>query len=667
MDKNTIIGLSLIGVILVTFTIFNQPSESDIKKEKAKIEAENKRSEKEQKKAAQSSKDSSSVTSTTSTGSVTEKKEKYAPKTDKKGNQLVDSIGNPLYINTLTKLDTVFSKEDTPNSSVATTASNFKGELIRLESDKFIVDLSTKGGVVAAVQLKEFETYKQFSKEDGKIIPLYLFKEDDQVNQLVFPLEGKEYTTGNKEFTLKSKSKNKVVLTHEIAGGSIDFIYSLKGGYDIDFSVQFNGLGKEIQPKNVQLDWVMKMRKTERLLSEQRKISTVCYQYTDGSLDYLSEASDDAEAPEQNMNWLAFKQSYFSSILTPEKPFLNASSKVKIGNFGIESPYKYSHIRKYSSRVGLPLASTDNGSISMTWFFGPNDYNTLRSYDKGYDDILNLGWGLFRWINMYAVQPVFDLLNSTAMGMGIAILLLTLILKLILMPIQWKMFVSSAKMKILKPQIDEINAKYPNKDDAMKKQIDMMALYRESGASPLAGCVPMLIQMPILLAVFRFFPAAFELRQKGFLWAEDLSSYDSVWDFGTYIPVYGDHMSLFTLLMSATTLIYTYLNSSNVAQQQQPGMPNMKVIMYIFPIMMIFFFNNFASGLSYYYFISTLMTILLMFVIKQFFVDEEKLKAKMALAQITKKEAGPKKKSKFMERLETMQKQQQEQLKNRKK
>ncbi len=230
------------------------------------------------------------------------------------------------------------------------------------------------------------------------------------------------------------------------------------------------------------------------------------------------------------------------------------------------------------------------------------------------------------------------------------------------------MFVSSAKMRILKPEVDELAAKYPNKADATKKQMEMMTLYRESGASPLAGCVPMLIQMPILLAVFRFFPSAFELRQKPFLWAEDLSSYDSVWDFGVNIWPYGDHMSLFTILMAGTTLVYTYLNSGNMQQPQQPGMPNMKVIMYIFPFMMIFFFNNYSSGLSYYYFISTLVSILIMVMIKQFFVDEEKLKQKMADRKAANSGAGKeKKKSKFQERIEQMQKLQQEQKNSRKK
>jgi YidC/Oxa1 family membrane protein insertase len=236
------------------------------------------------------------------------------------------------------------------------------------------------------------------------------------------------------------------------------------------------------------------------------------------------------------------------------------------------------------------------------------------------------------------------------------------------MPVQWKMFVSSVKMRILKPEIEDITKKYPDKDQALKKQSEMMSLYKESGASPLAGCVPMLIQMPILIAVFRFFPASFELRQQPFLWAEDLSSFDSIWDFGFNLWPYGDHMSLFTLLMSGTTLLYTFMNSGNVQQPTQPGMPNMKVMMYIFPVLMIFFFNDYSAGLSYYYFISTLMSILIMVMIKKFFVNEDKLKVKMmAKKQSAKTDAGPKKKSKFQERLEEMQRKSIEVQKNKKK
>lgn len=652
MDRNTIIGLTLIGVILVVFTIMSQPSEADRKKEKERIEAAKKEDAK---------KEAAAEAKAEKKAEAAEKKQVAAahlvPKKDAKGKQVLDKEGNKVYVDS-TGRDTVLAV--VPQEAPVEAAPSFKAETIRLESDKAIYDFSTKGGIISAVQLKEFETYNNFRKNDGKITPLYLFREGDHVTELVFPLDGKEYSTGNKEFTVKSQSGNKLVLEHKVGKGSIDYVYSIKNGYDIDFAIQFHDLGDQVQAKNVVMNWNMAMRKTERMLAEQRKVSTICYQLKDGSFDYLRELANDDEKMTQGVNWVAYKQSYFSSILRPDEAFGVKGSQFRAVNYTETMERYHTHIRNYKSSMNLSLSSTEDGTVNMNWFFGPNDYETLRSYGHDYQDILNFGWGLFRWINLYAVQPLFNLFNSSGMGIGLAILLLTLVLKLVLMPIQWKMFVSSAKMRILKPEIDAINAKYPNKEDAMKKQMDMMALYRESGASPLAGCLPMLIQMPILLAVFRFFPAAFELRQEGFLWAEDMSSYDSIWDFGTYIPMYGDHMSLFTLLMSITTLVYTYLNSQNVTQQQQPGMPNMKVIMYIFPVLMIFFFNNFASGLSYYYFISTLMTIILMFVIKQFFVDEEKLKAKMAAARVNASKAGPKKKSKFAQRLEEAQKLQQQ-------
>ncbi|MFZ9586486.1 MAG: YidC/Oxa1 family insertase periplasmic-domain containing protein [Crocinitomicaceae bacterium] len=378
----------------------------------------------------------------------------------------------------------------------------------------------------------------------------------------------------------------------------------------------------------------------------------------------MSETTDDNAVAEDDIEWVAFKQSYFSSILKPVNPFPKKGTKFNINTFKNDQVKSWNVLKGYSATMALDFT---NNRASFNWFFGPNDYELLRSYNSNYDDILNFGWGLFRWINLYAVQPIFNLLVDYGMSVGIAILILTLILKLILMPIQWKMFVSSVKMRILKPEVDALNAKFPNKEDAMKKQMEMMTLYRESGASPLAGCVPMLIQMPILLAVFRFFPAAFELRQQPFLWAEDLSSYDSILDFGFSVWPYGDHVSLFTLLMAGTTLAYTFMNSGNMQQPQQPGMPNMKVIMYIFPIMMIFFFNNYSSGLSYYYFISTLISILMMVVIKRFFVDENKLRLKMAERKSTN--AGgdkAKKKSRFQEKLEEMQRKQQEMIKNKK-
>jgi YidC/Oxa1 family membrane protein insertase len=625
MDRNSIIGLVLIGLILSVYAIVNQPTEAEIKKQEKELVLQQKK-EKEAKEKAVA------------------KAEKPSANTGNDTNEKVTPV-----------------KQE---------------EFIRLENSKLIIDLSTKGGKVSAARLKEFETYADFAdkrkkKDSTKAVkPLLLFSNGDAVNQLRFPMNGKQLATGAMDFEVIQKTDQSATMQTVLKNGEkITFTYSLKkDAYDLDYTVKMEDFDGKVVPQNVRFGWETAFRRTERLFSEQRRVSTVCFNQEKEGLDYLSEmGNDDAEA-EDNISWIAFKQSYFSSIIRPDKAFDKKGTKFIVREYKDGHERQWTHLKGFKAEAGMGFATADNMTMHMNWFFGPNDYEVLKSYDQGYDDILNFGWGLFRWINLYAVQPLFNFLTNTGMGVGIAILMLTLVLKFILMPIQWKMYVSSAKMRILKPEIDELNAKYPNQEDAMKKQMEMMTLYRESGASPLSGCIPMLIQMPILLAVFRFFPSAFELRQKSFLWAEDLSSYDSIADFGMDIWPYGDHVSLFTLLMSATTLIYTYLNSGNMQQPQQPGMPNMKVLMYIFPVMMIFFFNNYSSGLSYYYFISTLISILIMVLIKQLFVDEEKLKLKMAERK-AEAAANPKvkKKSKFQERLEQMQKMQQEQLKNRKK
>jgi YidC/Oxa1 family membrane protein insertase len=619
MDKNTVIGLGIIGVILVTFTLLNKPSEEEMK-------AQNERDKKE----------------------LAIEKEKEAQENSEEPKEVKADKSN------------VKSEKTAGDKEVKA----FEEEFITLESDKLKIIISTKGAIVSEAYLNEYESYRNFvSKKKGNNPALKLFGANDAINQLSFKSEGKEFKTGTKEFRVVRKSKNSVKLVWSPEEGkSITYIYKLVNGkYDLDYEIKQKGF----EAKESQFIWTADLYKSERLLSEQKRVSTVCFKYKNEDFDYLSEMSDDEEKMEQNVEWVAYKQSYFSTIIKPVSGFTADKSKVKIKNFKEGNEKFNSHIKKYHSVLGLDLNGND-ASAKMSWYFGPNDYETLKAYDSNYEDIINYGWGLFRWINIYAIQPIFNVLASTGLGFGLVILLLTILIKLFLTPIQWKMYVSSAKMKILKPEIEELTKKYPKKEDAMKKQMDMMALYRESGASPLAGCIPMLIQMPILLAVFRFFPAAFELRQKGFLWAEDLSSYDSIYTFDFFIPLYGDHISLFTLLMSITTLAYTHLNSGQMQQQQQPGMPNMKVLMYIFPFMMIFFFNNYSSGLSYYYFISTLISIVIMLLIKHFFVDEEKLRAKMASKKATVVAKGPKKKSKFQDRLEQMQKQQQDKLKGKK-
>jgi YidC/Oxa1 family membrane protein insertase len=657
MDRNTVIGLVLIGLILSVFTIFNQPSEEEIRKRKQEVEMA-KNAEKKEKAQKSANKEITKKKTKVSTGN------NLVPKISEDGTQASTEEGL-VYTDTITKKDTVI-RLDQPKSGSTTT---LKGRLIKLENEKLLVYFNTMGGQVASVYLKEFKTYADY-RENKNEKPLRLFADGDAVNQLIIPLKDKTIKTGQYVFNIVEKTDSKIVFTKDLGDNrSVEYTYQLnKNAYDLDYSMRIKGFGGEVDPKNVMLNWDVAYRKTERLFSEQRRVSTICFNYNEEGFDYLSEMGDDSEEAIDQINWVSYKQSYFSSFLKPEKGFKKEGSKLDVKTYPEGHERAWTHLKDYSSQLNPGFENTSDASVKMSWFFGPNDYETLKSYKSGYDDILNFGWGLFRWINLYAVQPLFNFLVSNGISVGIAILLLTIILKVVLMPIQWKMYVSSAKMRILKPEVDELNAKYPNKEDAMKKQMEMMTLYRESGASPLAGCVPMLIQMPILLAVFRFFPSAFELRQQSFLWAEDLSSYDSIWDFGVYIWPYGDHVSLFTLLMAGTTLIYTVMNSGNMQQPQQPGMPNMKVIMYIFPIMMIFFFNSYSSGLSYYYFISTLISILLMVLIKNFFVDEEKLKAKMAARKANASGNGKeKKKSKFQERLEQMQKAQMEQMKNRKK
>jgi YidC/Oxa1 family membrane protein insertase len=665
MDRNTLLGLILIGIVFSVFTIFNQPSAEELakqKKEKAKQEQVDKKKAEEKKKAEK--KPTKPVESKPSPiGSL-------EPKLNKEGKPIKSGSGY-VYTDAKTNKDTVIVPVG------ARTGKYIKGELYRIENEKLLIDIDSKGGQIAAVYLKEFENYKDFAKKTKKEkknskgmrkIPLTLFQQGDASNALAFKWKGKNVNTGNYLFEVKNQKDNRITMVLDLGNGQgIEQSYALKKDhYDLDYNIRLIKLNREVNLKNVAFKWKVAYRKTERLFSEQRRVSTICFYNQSEGIDYLSEMGDDFAEAEENIDWISFKQSYFSSFIRPNGGFTKKGTTFKTKEFKDGHPRQWTHLKDFSANASLSFPNSSDASVSMNWYFGPNDYETLKSYHANYDDILNFGWGLFRWINLYAVQPLFNFLISLGMSVGIAILMLTIVLKLILMPVQWKMFISSVKMRILKPEIEAINTKYSKQEDAMKKQMEMMTLYRESGASPLSGCIPMLIQMPILLAVFRFFPAAFELRQQPFLWAEDLSSYDSVLDFGFNIWPYGDHISLFTLLMAGTTLAYTFMNSGNVQQPTQPGMPNMKFMMYLFPILMIFFFNNYSSGLSYYYFISTLISILIMVVIKQFFVDEEKLKLKMAEKKATSTDKT-KKKSKFQEKLEQMQKAQQEQMRNRKK
>ncbi|MCH2225735.1 MAG: membrane protein insertase YidC, partial [Crocinitomicaceae bacterium] len=441
MDRNTVVGLVLIGLIFSVFTIFNKPSEEEIKAEQEKIEkalAEKKAADEKAKKEANSK--------------TVDLAENWKPKTDEQGNQLTDSTGALIYTDSITKIDTVLQasisntletseiNETKPKESVAAV----KGELIQMETDKLIIDFDTKGGQIASVRLKEFESYRDYAKNDGKIDPLTLFRAGDASNGLSFPYAGGELNTTNELFTVKSKTDYAITFELKKGAGSIEFIYNLSNGkYDLDFDINVRGFSGQVNPKNVMLNWDVAYRKTERLFSEQRRVSTVCFNYEDDGFSYLSEVASDEEEAEDDIDWVCFKQSYFSSFLKPEGSFKKSGSSFEVDAYGKESDREWSHLKGYSSTLNLNLKNVDNASVRLNWFFGPNDYNVLTSYDSGYDYTLNYGWGIFRWINIYAIEPIFKLLKSSGMAIGIVILILTLLIKSLLMPIQWKMYTSS--------------------------------------------------------------------------------------------------------------------------------------------------------------------------------------------------------------------------------
>jgi YidC/Oxa1 family membrane protein insertase len=663
MDKNTLIGLGLIGAILVTFSLLNRPSEEELLK---------------QRQAAQQTEQSAGAETASTTEELPQLPEGWVYQT-KDGKASKNAEGLFLISDTLRQVDSVWAapkkaekekksvSESKPVTAFASRYMHEEGQTFTLENDLIKVEILEKGGRIGNVFLKKYRTYEAFNGQTEE--PLQLVESTQSYAELQFDYEGSKVRTKNLRFEAVENKDNAVRMRLALNDNQyIDAIYSLeKGSYHVNFAIEVHGFGKTLNADQIAFNWQANLLRTEKSGSQERMVSTVFF-HNEKGYDYLSEASYDNETTETPTNWVAFKQSYFSAILIPEKAFAPGAN-LSIKPFDKADAKEREFIKQYGATLPLSLASTENGRVDFRWYFGPNDYKLLKTYENDMEDIVNLGWGIFRWVNVYGIQPIFVWLIKIGMGAGIAILILTLIVKVLLAPVSWKMYVSSAKMRILRPQIEALNAKYPKQEDAMKKQMEMMALYRESGASPLSGCLPMLLQMPILFAVFRFFPSSFDLRQKGFLWAEDLSSYDAIVSWETYVPflsdIYGNHISLFTLLMAGTTLFYTHINSANMQQPSQPGMPNMKVIMYIFPIMMIFFFNGYSSGLSYYYFISTLTSILIMIAIKEFFVDEEKLKAKMEAQQAKNASGNGKKKSKFQERLEAMQQAQRDKMNKR--
>ena len=627
MDRNTTTGLILIGAVMVAFFMLNQPPEQPIREDKAEKQIQ-KGSDIEQKESLEI------VVNDTNSNSLSVEDSIIGAKLaeQKQQQRLINEFG-------------VFYKAGIGVEKDFT-----------LKNDKISLAISSKGGSINEAKMIEksddgkykYKTHHDFVNEIEE--PLSLFEKGSSTMSLVVEDIENSSLIYTKDLFFESVSSTDSSLILRANAGAADqylqYTYLLpKGKYDVEFQIDYHNLDNVIDPQ-VDFEWGMKGLSTEKLADDERMICSIMYRYFGEGRDYMTERSDKEEDIQGTMNWIAFKHKFFSSVLISDDEGFTSGKMVQKQ---LESD---DYTISYYTNVELP--SQEN--ISLKFFFGPNDYDLLSAYENEMEDIVNLGWGIFGWVNKFMIGPIFNFIKTWGVGFGLAILLLTLIVKIIIMPLTYKNYVSSAKMKVLKPEITKLNSKYEGKTDknaAMKKQQETMALYRQTGVNPMAGCIPVLIQMPILFAVFRYFPASLDLRHQGFLWAEDLSSFDSILDLGFEIPFYGDHISLFTLLMAASTLFYTMTNSNQMTPSG-PGMPNMKIIMYMFPIMMLFFFNTYSSGLSYYYLCGNVMNMGIMWGIKKYMVDEEKIRA-----QIEQNKKKPKKKSRFQQRMEDIAKQQQ--------
>lgn len=613
MDKNTVIGLVIIFLILIGFSYLNRPSEEQVREMQRQDSI-----------------------------ARVEKQKMEIAAVQRQLEMEAAANGNAAGI----KRDSVFMQD------------SLAEQLYTLENDKIKLNISTRGGRITIVDLKEYRTHDS--------LPLVLWKEKESVLGMNFYAQNKEINTENFLFvpsatttTLYAKEQAQTLTMRLYADSTkyIEYQYSLApDSYMVDFNIITHNMGDVIASNSsfLTLNWGVNMPQLEKSNDFENRYTGIYYKFFEDDVEHMSLTSDEEETLTTKVQWIDFKQQFFSSILIAKTPFSDVTLISK-------NSQKSEYLKDAYAEIPLPYNGKTNEQYNMQFYFGPNSYNVLKEYGNDIDlpDVINMGWKWIAWFNKYFVIPIFNFLqNNTTLNYGIIILLLTLIIKIILFPLTYKSYMSQARMRVLKPQVDEISKKYPA-DKAMEKQQAIMKLYRQAGVNPMGGCLPMLIQMPILIALFYFFPGAIELRQQGFLWATDLASYDSIATLPFTIPFYGNHVSLFCLLMTATNIIYMIMNNRNQPQNDQ--MKGMQTMMYIMPVMFLFIFNSYSSGLSYYYFIATLITILQTWIIRKF-VDDQKL-----LKQIEIAKTKPMKKSKFQQRLEEMQKEQQRRLREQQK
>lgn len=646
MDKNTVTGLLLITAILIGFTIYNRPSAEQMETQRrtrdslALVEAQR----------AQLDAQQNPVRAQTDTT------------LPEKGDAVSDffSVAAPSPADT-----TLVASEQIENSTVSAQSATLslpQEQTVVLENEKIRILLSTRGGSIQSVQIKEYLHHT------GENLLLFDGTDEARFNLNLFNRNSVRLSTEDQIFTpITDADGRSVTMRLENGPGQyIDFVYTLPADeYMMDFDIRLAGMKNGLHPEsltNFRMNWEQKIRQQEKGRTFENRFTRLHYKYDKQDVQKMSESKNDRKELSEPLKWFSFKDQYFTSVIIGKQPFSNTILSSEVLNSA-------EYIKYYKAEGWVPATlspDSDLITVGFNYYFGPVHYNTLKAYDK---DVVNnadklqleenvyLGYRWLSWVNKWFVIPVFNFFLSLNWGMGLIILILTLMVKLITLPLTYKSFMSSAKMRVLRPQIQELEKKFPGKeqDMMMKRQQATMELYNKAGVNPMSGCLPMLIQMPVLLALFFFFPAAIELRQQGFLWADDLSTYDSLISWNADIPLIsrflGNHISIFCLLMTVVNVFYTRYNMAmtDTGAQTMPGMKYMPIFMSVF---MFFFLNSFPAGLNYYYFLSTLITIGLTLIMKQV-IDEEKI-----LARLEANKKKPKKKSGFMARLEEAQKMQ---------
>lgn len=616
MDKKSIIGFVLIGVIMIGFTWFQNRQY----KKQMEIQAQ--------------------LDSVAMVEHMTE----IAMDSLKRAQGLVSDAG-------VDEVNVV--KVPSYKDSLLSVARLSESELVTLENDKIEIVFNTKGAQPYSVKIKDYKAYDSTE--------LYLIK--PQMSNYDISIYAGEYIN-TKDFTFEIASRTDTSVTMRLPfaqGGYIQQEFVLQdGSYMVENQLSFVGM-ENVIPRNVSMfdiDWGVVIPRLEKGYKNEKQYSKLDYYFTgDKKPEEMGRSRNDSKRVESRMKWFAFQQQFFSAIMTAGNEFASADLDVKF----FEESDPSANLMACTAKLRSEFQPSANTVIPFSFYFGPNDFGVLKQYDLKYEKIIPLGGWLVNWISRFVIIPCFDFLSRFINNWGLIILLMTILIKVVLSPLTYKSFKSSAKMNVLKPDIEQINKKYPNEKDAMKKQQATMELYQKAGISPMGGCLPMLLQFPILFAMFRFFPASIELRQQKFLWADDLSAYDSILDLPFNIPLYGDHVSLFALLMAASMFIYSKMTSSQMSDD--PNMAPMKFMsVWLMPIMMLFICNNLSSALSYYYLLSNLITMLMTWVIRKFVVTEDKVRAEMVANQ-----NKPKKKSKFQQRLEEAQKMQEQMMKERQK